>query len=112
MDWIHHDGTRLGVNFLDQGLPPQAFTAGHGDRAQGGVSPVDVAVHPVHCEAIWVFDTTVDHSGVVRVVVCFVYWSAGDITKKRRIPIEMKKGERGSHTSWAAGFLAGLVFSK
>ena len=52
MDRIHHNGPWLGAFLLEKCLPLHAFGVGHGDGAQDGVGPIDVAVDPVHRQPI------------------------------------------------------------
>lgn len=64
--WVQCDGSWLIQVFCDEGLPLAAVCCCHRDSLQSAVRPVDVAVDPVHCNALWCLDVTSNHDSVVR----------------------------------------------
>lgn len=64
MHGINHNGPWLGAFLLEQCLPLHPFGVSHGDGAQDGVGPVDVAVDPVHRQPVWGLEILADDSVV------------------------------------------------
>lgn len=64
MNRIHHNGPRLGAFLLEEGLSLHALGVSHRDGAQDGVSPVQVAVDPVHRQPVGGLEVLAD-DGVV-----------------------------------------------
>lgn len=60
------DGSRLIQVCCDQGLPLAAVCCCHRDSLQNAVSPVDVAMDPIHRNARWGLDPTANYHSVVR----------------------------------------------
>ena len=72
IDGVDHDGSRLLQIFCDQRLPPAAVCCCHRDALQSAVRPVDVAMDPIHCDALRSLNSAVNHHGVVRGVASHI----------------------------------------
>lgn len=70
------DGSWLLQVLCDQGLPLAAVCRCHRDSLQNAVSPVDVAMDPIHRNALWGLNPTANYYSVVRGVTGHVYLGA------------------------------------
>lgn len=71
--WVNCDGSRPPKFLIDEGLPFVAFCSCHRNGLQGAVSPVDVAMDPIHHKAFWGFNPIFNHDIVVSRVAGRVY---------------------------------------
>ncbi len=80
---VYGDGSWLLQVFCDQGLPLAAVCRCHRDSLQNAVSPVDVAMDPIHRDSLWGLNPTANHYSVVRGVTGHVY--LGAVGKQMRV---------------------------
>lgn len=80
IEWVDCDGSRLPEVLCDERPPLTAICGRHGDGFQNAVSPIDVAVDPIHCDTVGGLNPAADHNVVTRDVVGHVY--AGAVGKE------------------------------
>lgn len=76
IDGVDHYGSRLLQVFCDQCLSSAAICCCHRDGLQSAVSPVEVAMDPIYCDALWGLNSVVNHCSVVWGVASHVYGGA------------------------------------
>lgn len=76
IEWVDHNGSRLPQVFCDQSLSSAAACRCHRDGLQSAVSPVDVAMDPIHCNSLRGLNSTVNYYSVVWGVASHVYLGA------------------------------------